>query len=151
MRIGRAFLRSITVVMLSLNLLSFGMTRAGFAEAIKIGLLAPLTGPSASDGEEFIKGSQWAIDDVNAKGGIAGYTFELVIADVKDLSAANTTSAVERLLGIDGIHFILTGYASLSLFEVELMAKAGMPYIAAGPSPSFAAITSRFRPAAMGS
>ncbi|MGC3939618.1 ABC transporter substrate-binding protein [Roseobacter sp. EG26] len=116
---------------------------AVWAEVTKIGLLAPLTGPSAADGQEFVNGVNWAVDEINEKGGIAGYTFEVVVADVKDGSAANVSSAAERLLGTDGIEFMLTGYASLSLFEVDLMAEADMPYIAAGPSPSFAAITTQ--------
>lgn len=113
------------------------------ADVVKIGVLAPLTGPTASDGEEFIRGVQWAVDEANAKGGVAGHTFELEIADVKDHSAANVSSAVERLLGTDGVEVILTGYASLSMFEVDLMAEENMPYIAAGPSPGFAAIVSQ--------
>lgn len=113
------------------------------AQTVKIGVLAPLTGPTASDGEEFVRGVEWAVDEANAKGGVGGYTFEVAPADVKDHSAANVTSAVERLLGTDGVEIILTGYASLSLFEVELMAEAGMPYIPAGPSPSFAGIVAK--------
>ena len=113
------------------------------ADVVKIGLLAPLTGPAAADGEEFVRGVGWAIEEANAKGGVAGHTFELVVADVRDQSAANVSSAAERLIGTDGVEVVLTGYASLTMFEVELMAEAGMPYIAAGPSPSFAAITTQ--------
>ena len=113
------------------------------ADVIKIGLLAPLTGPAAADGEEFVRGVEWAIEEANAKGGVAGHTFELEVADVKDQSAANVSSAAERLIGTDGVEVILTGYASLSMFEVDLMAEAGMPYLSAGPSPSFAAITTQ--------
>ena len=121
----------------------FSLPLAAHAETVKIGVLAPLTGPTASDGEEFVRGVEWAVDEANAKGGVAGHTFEVVSADVKDHSAANVTSAVERLLGTDGVEVILTGYASLSLFEVDLMAEAGMPYIPAGPSPSFAGIVAK--------
>ncbi|MEM9012431.1 MAG: ABC transporter substrate-binding protein [Pseudomonadota bacterium] len=113
------------------------------ADVVKIGLLAPVTGPSAADGQDFVDGLTWAVEEANAKGGVAGHTFEMVVADVKDQSAANVSSAAERLLGEEGVEIILTGYASLSMFEVDLMAEAGMPYIAAGPSPSFAAITTQ--------
>jgi len=116
---------------------------SALADLVKIGVLAPLTGPTASDGEEFVKGVELAVKEANANGGVAGYTFEVVTADVVDHSAANVSSAVERLLSTDDIHIILTGYASLSLFEVELMAEANMPYIPAGPSPQFAAIVSK--------
>jgi branched-chain amino acid transport system substrate-binding protein len=133
--------------MRKLSLATLAMTTAlsgvAVADVVKIGLLAPLTGPAAADGEEFVRGVEWAIAEANEKGGVAGHTFELVVADVRDQSAANVSSAAERLIGTDGVEVILTGYASLTMFEVELMAEAGMPYIAAGPSPSFAAITTQ--------
>jgi branched-chain amino acid transport system substrate-binding protein len=122
---------------------ALGGAWAAQAETIKIGLLAPLTGPAAADGEEFVRGVEWAIEEANANGGIAGYTFELEVADVRDQSAAAVSSAAERLISTEGVEVILTGYASLTMFEVDLMAEAGMPYIAAGPSPSFAAITTQ--------
>ena len=123
--------------------LTLCLAHSAHADVVKIGVLAPITGPAAADGQEFVNGVQWAIDEMNAKGGVAGHTFESVVADVKDQSAANVSSGVERLLGTNGVEVILTGYASLSMFEVDLMAEADMPYIAAGPSPSFAAITTQ--------
>lgn len=114
-----------------------------YAEVVKIGVLAPLTGPAAGDGQHFVNGVEWAVDEANAEGGVAGYTFEMVVADVQDGSAANVSSAAARLIGTDGVEVILTGYASLSMFEVDIMAEAGMPYIASGPSPSFASITTQ--------
>lgn len=111
-----------------------GMGTAAFADVVKIGLLAPLTGPAAADGQEFQRGAQMAIDEANAAGGIDGHTFELVIGDVKDQSAANVTSAVERLLGDPDVHFMLTGYASLTNFEIDNMAEAEMPYMLAATS-----------------
>ena len=113
------------------------------ADIVKIGLLAPLTGPNAGDGQDFVRGVELAIKEANARGGVAGNTFELVTADTKDASAAAVSTATERLLGTDGVEFIVTGYASLSMFEVELMAEENMPYLATGPSPAFAAIVSK--------
>ena len=113
------------------------------ADVVKVGVLAPLTGTMASDGADFVKGAQFAVDEQNAKGGVAGHTFEIVTADVKDESPDNVSSAVQRLLATDGVQVVLTGYASLSLFEVDLFADAEMPYLSSGPSGSFAAITSK--------
>ncbi|WP_321936333.1 ABC transporter substrate-binding protein [Paraburkholderia sp. J8-2] len=123
----------------------FAGASVGIAHAteIKIGVLAPLTGPSASDGREFVNGVQWAVDEANAAGGIAGYTFKVAVSDVKDGSAANVTSAVERLADTGGVEVVLTGYASLSMFEINLFKENGIPYISAGPSPSVAAIVSK--------
>ena len=81
---------------------------AAMADVVKIGVLAPLTGATASDGEEFVRGVTWAVEEANAKGGVAGHTFEVEVADVKDHSAANVSSAVERLLGTDGVEVIVT-------------------------------------------
>ncbi|MBN9075882.1 MAG: ABC transporter substrate-binding protein [Rhizobiales bacterium 65-79] len=119
------------------------MIGTAHADKVTIGVLAPLTGPAASDGQEFERGVKWAVEEQNAKGGVAGHTFEVDVADVKDGSAANVTSAVERLLGTDGVQVILTGYASLSMFETDLMKEADMPYLSAGPSPQFAKIVTK--------
>ena len=120
-----------------------GAQQSAAADTVKIGVLAPLTGPSASDGAEFVKGVQLAIDEQNAKGGVAGHTFEMVSADVKDGSPDNVSSAAQRLINTDGIEVVLTGYASLSLFELDLFADAKMPYVSSGPSGSFSGIVTK--------
>lgn len=107
---------------------------AAFADTIKIGLLAPLTGPAAADGQEYQRGAQLAVDEINAAGGFNGNMFELAVGDVKDQSAGNVTSAVERLLGDQDVHFMTTGYASLTNFEIDNMAEAEMPYILSATS-----------------
>ncbi len=137
-KLKRSFMGIAAGTMLSVT--AFG---AAYAETVKIGVLAPLTGPSASDGQEFVNGVTWAVEEANAAGGIDGYTFEVVTADVKDGSAANVTSAVERLVGTDGLEVALTGYANLSMFEVDLFKEYGIPYLSAGPSPAVAAIVSQ--------
>jgi branched-chain amino acid transport system substrate-binding protein len=94
----------------------------------KIGILAPLTGGSAADGEEMVRGLTLAIEEVNAKGGVAGYTFEVVQADTRNQQADAVASAVERLLGETNLNIIMTGYASGSNFEIDAIAEAGIPY-----------------------
>ena len=100
----------------------------------KIGLLAPLSGAAAADGEEMRRGTQLAIDEINAAGGVAGYMLEVAIGDTKDLSPDAVISAFERLKGDKDTNFMMTGYASTSNFEIEYMAEEGMPYFVAGNS-----------------
>ncbi len=100
-------------------------------KVVKIGMLGQITGKSSADGQELVRGAQMAIEEANAAGGIAGYKFELVVGDVKDGAAGDVTSAAERLLGDPDIQFMLTGYASLTNFEIDMMADAGMPYMLA--------------------
>jgi len=54
------------------------------AEVVKIGVLAPVSGAQAADGQEMVNGAQMAVDELNDGGGVAGHTFELVVGDVVD-------------------------------------------------------------------
>jgi len=101
---------------------------------VKIGVLAPLSGGAAADGEEMVNGTELAVQEVNAAGGINGYTFEVVVGDVEDQSSDAVVAATQRLLGDDDIHFVLTGYATQSNFEIDYFAEAGMIYMVAGNS-----------------
>jgi len=100
----------------------------------KIGVLAPMSGGAAADGEETLRGVKMAVEEVNAAGGIAGYKFEVVLGDVKDQTSDAVVSAFERLNGTKNLDVILTGYATQSNFEIEYMAEAGMVYMLAGNS-----------------
>lgn len=51
------------------------------AKTIKVGIDLPLTGADAEDAELIKNGAVMATDEVNAKGGVAGYKIDLVILD----------------------------------------------------------------------
>src|SRR5262249_40703830 len=56
--------------------------RSGAADkAVKIGITLPLTGADADDANLIKYGAQLAIEEANAKGGVAGYKIETVIYD----------------------------------------------------------------------
>ena len=50
-------------------------------EALRFGVADPLTGPSALFGIDQIQAVRWAIEDINAKGGVNGRRFEGIIVD----------------------------------------------------------------------
>ena len=110
----------------SLSLMLSGAAVA--EEVVKIGVLAPLSGKASADGHEVANGAQLAVDELNAAGGVAGYTFELVVGDVQDSSADAVATAAERLLSDRDMGAIFAGYASGSNFEIELMAEQDMIY-----------------------
>ena len=95
----------------------------------KIGILAPLTGGAAADGDEMVNGAKLAADEINAAGGVAGYKLEIVVGDTQNQEADAVTSAFERLAGDPEVNAMMTGYASGSNFEIELMAEHEMPYL----------------------
>jgi len=100
----------------------------------KIGVLAPLTGGAAADGNEMVNGAKLAVEEINAAGGVAGYKLEVVVGDTQDQQADAVTSAFERLAGDQDLNAMLTGYASGSNFEIEMMAEQEMPYLIAANS-----------------
>ena len=110
------------------------LSNFSFAKVSKIGVLAPMSGPAASDGESYVQGVTMAIEEINAAGGINGHTFEIVVADVKDQSSDSVLNAIEKLLNEKDINQVMTGYASLSNFELPFMAENEMPYFLAGNS-----------------
>ena len=109
-----------------------GLPVLALADVVRIGVLAPVSGGSAADGQEMVNGAQLAIDQLNAAGGVAGHTFELVVGDAADQSADAVATAVERLMGDRALGVIVTGYASFSNFEIELMAEQEMIYLISG-------------------
>lgn len=100
----------------------------------KIGVLAPLTGAFAAEGTEMVNGAKLAVDELNAAGGVAGYKLEAVVADVQNGSADAVTTAIERLIGDRDVNAVVTGYASASSFEIEMLAEHNMPYLLEGNS-----------------
>ena len=69
--------------MLILSLFAVLIFAAAGAEgaSIKIGLMAPLTGPAASDGLSAKQSVEMAVEDINKAGGINGQKVELVVYD----------------------------------------------------------------------
>ncbi len=68
-------------MLLVISLIFTGFTSAYGAETIKIGLIAPLTGPIATFGQSVEKGVRMAVDEINAKGGVLGMKIELFVED----------------------------------------------------------------------
>src|SRR5579883_699615 len=48
---------------------------------IKVGFVAPLSGPNAAFGMQLKNGAEQAIEDINAQGGSLGSKYTLTIAD----------------------------------------------------------------------
>ena len=53
-------------------------------ETIKVAVNIPLSGPFANIGELYVNSAQFAIDDINARGGVMGRKFEVVAFDNKN-------------------------------------------------------------------
>jgi branched-chain amino acid transport system substrate-binding protein len=89
---------------------------ANTAAVIKVGEFASLTGSEATFGQSSHKGTQMAIDDLNAVGGILGKKFELLTEDDQS-QAGQPATVVRKLISNDGVVAILGEVASSRSLE----------------------------------
>lgn len=93
---------------IALGLAVAGSPRA--ADAIKIGLMAPLTGSWASEGQEMKRNLELLVAEQNAKGGLLGKQVELVVED--DGGDPRTASLAAQRLGTRGVVAVIGTYGS---------------------------------------
>jgi len=77
------------------------------ADTVKIGLDNPLTGTYAALGKNELTGTQLAVEQINAKGGVLGRQVELL---VEDSTSGDTAVAVQKALKLidrDKVNFLL--------------------------------------------
>src|SRR5664279_4702790 len=91
--------------------LLFSMAPARAADPIKIGFGMALTGPLAPNGKMSLVAMQVWEDDINAKGGLLGRPVKLIYYDDQS-SPAQIPSIYAKLLDIDKVDLIVSGYAS---------------------------------------
>lgn len=92
--------------------MSMMVTTPVFAEdTIKIGTLYPLTGDVASIGQNIMKGVEFAVNEINEKGGIDGKQIEIVQGDTMGDTKTGMTEA-ERLVTQENVCAVLGAYQS---------------------------------------
>jgi branched-chain amino acid transport system substrate-binding protein len=99
-------------------------------EPIKIGVILPLTGPSAAIGQEDLKGIQFAIDEAGGK--VGGHPIELVIADDQNSPNVGLTEA-RRLVENEKVSAVVGSLNSAVALAIHAFTtRAKMPYISGG-------------------
>ena len=93
---------------------------------LKLGLLGPMTGKLASEGAAFLDGANWAVEEINAVGGICGYKLQLIQGDTVDFEPAKVTTLIQKMTNDDKVAAIFTGYGSQSLVEFDITAQNNM-------------------------
>ena len=87
---------------------------ASAEEPIKIGFGMSLTGPLAANGKMSLVAMQVWEDDINAKGGLLGRPVKLVYYDDQS-NPAQVPSIYSKLLDVDKVDLIVSGYASTQI------------------------------------
>ena len=84
---------------------------AGRVEAeILVGFAGPITGPRAWSGQQFQRGAEQAVADINAAGGVLGHSLKLIVGD--DSSDSLQARAVANKLVADGVALVVGHRAS---------------------------------------
>ena len=91
-------------------------TSSGGGDTIKIGEYASLTGSEATFGQSSHKGTQLAIDELNASGGLLGKKIQLLTEDNQS-QAGQSATVVRKLISSDGVVAILGEVASSRSLE----------------------------------
>ncbi|HEY4417765.1 MAG TPA: ABC transporter substrate-binding protein, partial [Verrucomicrobiae bacterium] len=83
---------------------------------IKVGEFASLTGSEATFGQSSHKGTQLAVDAINAAGGVLGKKIDLLTEDNQS-QAGQSSTVVRKLISSDGVVAILGEVASSRSME----------------------------------
>ena len=91
--------------------LAAGLAFSGAAHAdIKLGVAGPITGPNAAFGAQLQNGTQQAVDDINAKGGVLGQKITLEVGD--DVSDPKQGVSVANKFVGDGVKWVVGHFNS---------------------------------------
>ena len=127
----RTICRRVVLAGLMVVLTCFGRA----AEPLKIGMVAPVTGPQAETGRYEIQGAKLAVEEINKAGGLLGRPIELVIEDDQTTNPG-VVLAFSKLAGDKDIPAFIG-----SLFSTQVHAiapdiqRTGRPVMIGGTDP----------------
>jgi branched-chain amino acid transport system substrate-binding protein len=105
------------------------------ADNLRIGLVAPLTGPGAESGRFQINGAKLAVEEVNKAGGVLGRPLELVIEDDQTTNPG-AVLAFSKLAGEKDIPAFIGSIRSTQLHAMAPdILKLGKPVMIGGTDP----------------
>jgi branched-chain amino acid transport system substrate-binding protein len=104
--------KSVAGMLTAILFFSLFIISAQAQETMKIGVILPLTGPTAVIGQEEKRGVDMAIEKINASGGALKKKVELIIEDNKG-DPTVIVSAAEKLITRDKVVALTGGYSSV--------------------------------------
>jgi branched-chain amino acid transport system substrate-binding protein len=131
-------------LLLFLAIFAAGPVSAQQAEAIKIGVIQPLSGPVAASGNYVRMGAEISRDWINARGGVLGRQVQLLIEDNKS-DPKEAATAAEKLIVRDKVPVIMGAWgSSMTLAAMPKLEEYGVPMVV--ETSSAASITKRGNP-----
>ena len=106
-----------------------GQAARAAEEAIKVGWIGPLSGVLAAYGQENKRGVEFAVERINAAGGVKGRKLDVTYVDTR-FDPAFAVQTVQRLATQDRVVAIIGDIASSStVATVPVTARLGVPQI----------------------
>lgn len=106
-----------------------GISGASHAQEVKIGLVAPLSGPAAAYGKDIQNGASLAAQEINAAGGIAGRKLVLVEGDDRG-SPKDGANVAQRFVSDSDVLALIGGATSTATFGSAPVAQRGkLPFL----------------------
>jgi branched-chain amino acid transport system substrate-binding protein len=137
-------LLALLVVVLAAGPLTPVPAPAQQSEAVKIGLIQPLSGPVAASGNYVRMGAEIGRDWINSRGGVLGRPIQLLIEDNKS-DPKEAATAAEKLIVRDRVPVIVGAWgSSMTLAAMPKLEEYGVPMIV--ETSSAASITKRGNP-----
>ena len=107
---------------------------AAQAQDVTIGAVLPLTGASASIGEDQRRGMEMAVERINASGGVLGRKLRVIIEDSGG-RAPTALEAAKKLVTIDKVPVVLGEYSSgITIPTAQYLIGEGASHINIGSS-----------------
>lgn len=118
------------------SVLQFGapfIRKANAADPVLIGLDNPLTGTYAAVGKNELTGCEYAIEQINVKGGILGRPVKLLVEDSTSGDAGTAVQKARKLIERDKVNFLLGNVNSgLALAMAQVSNEKGVLHIVPG-------------------
>lgn len=100
----------------------FVAATAVHAQAIKIGLPVPLTGPYGAEAKDQVRNAELAVKEFNDAGGLNGRKAELLVRDDK-LNPGEAATRTLELLEKDNANFIVGGLSAATQLSINNVTK----------------------------
>ncbi|MBW1982431.1 MAG: ABC transporter substrate-binding protein [Deltaproteobacteria bacterium] len=123
---------SLAVLLAGALIFAFGESLQAKEKVVRIGNIIPLSGPSASVGEQGKNAREMAVEEINAAGGIkslGGAKLQMLYADSESKPEKGVAEA-ERLINTEKVHVLTGCWNSAVTYPVTAVAERyGIPFI----------------------
>lgn len=120
--------------LISVGMLLATLASPALAKDIVIGAILPLSGASATQGEDQRRGMELALDKINAAGGVLGQPLKIVTEDSGGRTAT-ALDAAKKLVTVDDVPVVMGEFSSgITIPVAEYLLQQGRTHINIGSS-----------------